>query len=88
MCVMEKHLILDLKELHLIGIECAKCKTTTLVDIDNPRVPICCPSCEKPFYDGVANSENPIHRLVAALKAVGSSTHRFTAHIAGAPIQL
>jgi uncharacterized Zn finger protein (UPF0148 family) len=85
---MEKHLILDFKELHLIGIECAKCKTTTLFEIDNPRIPVSCPSCEKFFYDGVSDRENPIHKFVAALNSLKASTHRFTAHIAGAPIEL
>ena len=87
MLLMEKRL-LDFKELRVVGIECAKCKTVTLVEIGNPRIRINCASCERPFYDGVRNEDNALYQLAAALKRIGDSTHRITAYIAGAPFEL
>ena len=94
MLCMERQLILDIKELRQIGIECARCKTMTLFNVDIGRVPLSCPSCEKPFYEKTEDRYNPIHLLVAALKAASekgdsmSSSPRFTAHIPALPVDI
>jgi Zn ribbon nucleic-acid-binding protein len=87
---MEKHLILDLKELHLIGIECDRCKTQTVVDIsqEDVKVPVECASCGQFFYPGMEGGESPFQRLAKALRAARLPGHRLTAHVVGAPIEL
>ena len=91
MRTMEKYLILDFKEIHLIGIQCTSCKATTVVDISekDAKIPTAC-SCGQSFYRDLDGNSSPFERLVKALKEV-SSDHfppKVTAHIAGAPIQL
>jgi len=90
MRLMEKHLILDFKELRPVGIQCMHCKATALIDIsekDN-KVPMAC-SCGQPFYRDLDGRSSPFERLVKALKEVSSEhfPHRVTVHIAGAPLE-
>jgi hypothetical protein len=89
MRLMEKHLILDFKELHLIGIECSVCKTTVIVDINEAKYkpPVACAACKQTFY-GLTNGSTPFQLLVDGLKAALSSTYKLTAHIAGTPFEL
>jgi hypothetical protein len=91
---MERQLILDIRELRQLGVECAKCKTATVFSIDSERIPLSCPSCEKLFYEKMEDRKNPICLLVAALKAVsekGDSKNpspTLTAHVPISPVSL
>jgi len=87
-CFMEKYLILEFKELRLVGIECPRCKSTAVIDTreDAARVPLRCACCDMEFYGGTA--ENPLANLVKALKGIALFDRKVTAHIAGAPLEL
>jgi phage FluMu protein Com len=68
MCCMERYLLLEIRELRHLGIECSRCKTTTVFSIDNEHRPLTCPSCEKPFYEKTQDNQNPICLLADALE--------------------
>lgn len=91
MRLMEKFLVLDFKEIHLIGIQCDRCKVTTLVDISEQgaKAPIAC-CCGNVFYRDLDGGGSPFERLVKALRDISSERFpsRVTAHIPCAPIDL
>ena len=87
MRLMEKRLILDFKELHVVGIECIDCKTQTLIDIRaKASFPVVCPACNRPFYHNML--ESPLQKLVVALRSMADFELKVTAHILGSPFVL
>jgi hypothetical protein len=84
---MEKRLILNFKELHLIGVECDNCKTTVLLNVAedmNMEPPQQCSRCGCLFYE-IGQDATPLRKLIAALRAIQASTGRLTAHITNVP---
>lgn len=86
---MDRQLILDLKEITSIGIQCSKCGARTILDLTNQNcaTPNTCSPCGSQFYKDSREGETPLDRLVQALR-VQTSKHVITLHLPIAPVQV
>jgi hypothetical protein len=84
---MERELILDLKDLAKIGVQCPTCHSRTIIEVGNPgsRPPHGC-ACGEQFYREHQRGDTPLDNLLDALKKQPPK-YAITFHIAISPLQ-
>jgi DNA-directed RNA polymerase subunit RPC12/RpoP len=80
---MERQLILDLKDITRIGVQCTRCNTRAVLDVTNDKclTPDKCSSCGSEFYQDSIERSTPLDRLVKALREQQTSKRAVTFHI-------
>lgn len=87
MSPITEQLVVDFKELNLVGVKCGDCGTEIVLDVSEQgwRVPAKCPACPAEFdVPGLRNNLDAYRTLYAALQ---NSKHSVRVRICPRPLK-